>query len=796
EYQFPFAKYPAIRIALLLAGGIILASYLSLHLTTWLVLLGVMLLIIIALEVWPGNNNLAPFYIIIACYLIATILFGAAWQTLFNKKDKTSTRLLSTYTWQPLTFEGTVQEIARTSSGGVMIDFSIKKTILQDSLIWQESYKLRTYYDSESSLNMERGDKVKFEATIYPLTKIRNPGQFKYKKYLGSQNIFVHAGLESVLLVKANENWLTWNWLRKDVIYLIEQNFGEKTAALAKSILIGHKNELGRDTKAAFSRVGLAHIMAVSGLHVGFILAPFWLIIPFLWTLRYGKHIGFGLMVLLLIIYAGLTGFSTSVIRASIMGGFITFGRLFNKSRNSKNITAIAAIIILLINPSNLFGISFQLSFAAVYIILLILPVIQRIIPKRIQHSWYGIPVMAAIISFVVQAGLYPILSFYFHEFSLIAPLSNAVILPFLALLVPYSLLLVLVAAIFPAAAFWLNTPCRLFLEFLNWFTSTLVHWHWSWIKTPETGFMFFLIWLLIFLFFASVRIHKLRWKVLGLLLLLLVINQGISIRQAFKSPALEITFFDVGQGDASIIATPAGKHFLIDTGRWSPGYNSGEHIILPYLKWAGIKKLDAVFLSHPHADHIGGIAALIGAMPIDVIYNSGTDYDSNLYRHYLKKAADYDIPVRTLGAGDIVRLDPSLELLIYGPLPSNYSSDVNEHSLIMELIYGETAFLFMGDAGKYQEKRLLKNYGALIKTDFLKVGHHGSATGSSKRFLSKAAPIYSVVSVAKKNRYGLPNAKTIQRLKESGTRIYFTAIGGALQFVSNGKTIKQTEWR
>src|SRR5699024_2764015 len=115
--------------------------------------------------------------------------------------------------------------------------------------------------------------------------------------------------------------------------------------------------------------------------------------------------------------------------------------------------------------------IGFQLSFAAVYIILLVLPEIQRLIPDRIQYKWYGIPVMAAIVTLVVQLGLYPIISFYFHEFSLIAPFANAIIVPFLALIIPYALFLVLIAALFPIAAFWLNMPCRWFINFLHWFT-------------------------------------------------------------------------------------------------------------------------------------------------------------------------------------------------------------------------------------------------------------------------------------------------------------------------------------
>lgn len=798
-YQFPFASYPAVRLVLLFAVGIIMDFHVDGEPFWWFCLFGFSSLFYALCERIHRQTLKTRLYRgTIGFYLCAVLCFGGAWHALFNMQDAPAeAEIINSYTWQELSFRGEVYRMQPTRTGNYQIDVAVDTTVFPDKLSWVKSYNLRTTLNPDDisfPANLRLGDRLHVTAMVYPLEEPGNPHEFDYKRYLASNEIYLQAGIKSIDAIRTPDRTVSWNSLRRDVLSAVERNFSPSSASLAKALLIGYKNELSQETKMAFSRAGLSHIMAVSGLHVGFILAPFWLAIPLFWTLRHGKKLGLLMLAAFLFFYAGLTGFSASVTRASLTGGLLMYGRLFHKVRNSNNLTAVAALVILLMNPSDLFTVGFQLSFGAVYIILLAAPVINQTLPDRVRFRWYGTPVMVVVISLIVQVGLFPLLGYYFGEFSIIGPLANAFVVPFLGVMVPLALALLPVALGWPAVAHALNTPVDYFLINLNRFVTTLAGWEWSWMQVHIESAFLFVSWTAVLFFIASVRIPRLRWKWLSIILFLLCINQGQKLIAKLQPADLQLTVFDVGQGDATLISTPAGKHYLIDTGLWQPGYNSAKYILIPYLRAEGIRRLEGVFLSHPHADHIGGVTELINSIRIDTIYHSGSSYESDLFYNYQAAAADHNIPVKPLKAGQWLVPDPAIRLFVYGP-PEHTSasspSNVNNRSLVLELVYGSTEFLFMGDAERAQEQRLLKSYPRLLETDVLKVAHHGSRSSSTDRFLRASRPAIGILSLGLHNRFGHPHESAVRRLRNHIESVYFTSLDGAVQLTSDGHQIR-----
>src|SRR6056297_1535842 len=713
SYRFPFASYPALRLVLLVITGICIARFSNGYSVGFYIIIfsGFFLTWAVA-ELIP----LPRFYswkpaITAVLYSLMVICFGAVLASAEQERAKIlqqETAPLQLYEWETVTISGRIYSRGKSSSGRNVYEITVDKTHLPDGITWTKAYNIRVYGDEGEPVIPKSHQRINAGIELYAFPEKRNPHEFDYSKWLKSQSISAHGELVNLKYSSpaARSGWVQ---IRQGFLSRIDRFFSEDEASLAKALFIGYKKELTEDARQAFSRAGLSHIMAVSGMHVGFIVAPFWLLIPWLWRWTWGKYVGLVLLTLLLFSYAGITGFSASVSRASIMAWLLTYGKLFQKIRHSVNLLAAAAIILLIIQPSDLFDVGFQLSFSAVMIILLVMPEAQRLIPIRYRYNRVGGLMTIILISVIVQLGLFPILSAYFGEFSLMGPIANALVVPLLGVVVPAGLLISISGNWFGYISGLISVPIS---WSLNWIGEVAMYaggTSWSYLTVTGINGWLFPVWLLIVLITASIRIPTIRWK----LLILFVVAANIMLVDILIEKSgdnrLIVTVLDVGQGDAIHIKTPLGKHIMVDAGRWSPGSNSGERTIIPYLKHQKINTLDGVILSHPHADHIGGMPDLITEIPIKKIYQSSYPYDSRLYERYMSYADSLDIVIQTVASGDIINIDPSIRLFILGPEHGPaVSSNINNASVSFRLDYEDTSFLFTGDAEAGQERHLL----------------------------------------------------------------------------------------
>ena len=238
--------------------------------------------------------------------------------------------------------------------------------------------------------------------------------------------------------------------------------------------------------------------------------------------------------------------------------------------------------------------------------------------------------------------------------------------------------------------------------------------------------------------------------------------------------------YIDAGQGDASVIELPNGEVMLIDAG--TSGY--GDDIV-EYIEDLGYDTIDYVVATHPHADHIGGMAEVIGSFQIGSIYMPKAVTTSKTYENLLETIQEKGLSVKTGKAGVEVLEEDDLAILMVAPVRESYSN-LNNYSIVLTITYGDTTFLYTGDAEEDSLSEITSN----IKADVLKVGHHGSDTSTTKEFLEKVKPEYAIISVGEGNSYGHPAASTISLLEEYTSNIYRTDLNGTVVVRSDGVNI------
>lgn len=753
-------KYPFLTILTPYVLGIIISSKIKLD----LYLIFIFILLSIYLYYTTINKKLNQIIIIL---IICTML------GMINASDDNLSSL-EKLEGDPHTYQGKI--IKEEKLGKYIVEISRGDQYLLDEKI------LLNIYDLREDSDVKIGDIIKFTGKLKSPVENTNPRLFNYKNYLKSKKIYMTSSISHRELIPLDSEINSLDRIKLGFNNLVKTTFSrylsEENSRLMTGIILGKSSLIDPEDKVAYNDLGLAHILAVSGLHLGIISSS---LIFLMEKLKFDKRLNYIITIIFIWIYAYLISFPASVLRASLTLTFLYISRILYKPYNSINILSMTMFILLIINPFFIYNTGFIFSFAASYSLVLFMERIRIALKSKFGNNKFILDALAAILA--VQVGLLPIEIYYFNKIKILGPIANLLLVPLISLSLMIAFSMILVELIFspfnPILAIIINSILEvesLLLKFINQFSYLNIK-----MASPSmfSIILYYLFILVVFNFRKIKKIDIYKIKIVNFLLVLLIISTSLNM---YLNDDVEIHFIDVGQGDCALIRS-GGQNILIDTGGdIMEGQNVGKNITLPYLEKLGIGKIDKLFISHFHTDHYQAIFDLADEIKIERIYASYMPEDEDLIRLILEKQVDFKI----LKAGDSLDLDKNIRLLNIWPGDGELAQlGDNNMSMCSYLKIHGTSLLFSGDIEEEAEKKISDSIGDL-NLDILKVPHHGSKTSSTQVFISKVDPKNAVVSVGRNNMFNHPSEEVIERYKLNGTKTYRTDRDGMVYFNIN----------
>lgn len=725
-------------------------------------------------------------------------------------------------------------------------DYGESVTVCLSDLSYEELGGRLLCYLAEGQREPKLGSYVEIEGRLKCFERASNPGQFDAALYYQISGISYRLDQAKITKTTTEYNRIgetLWQ-IRKHLSGILSLRLPEKEAALMQTILLGEKGSLDSEIKELYQRSGIAHILAISGLHVSVLGMGIYRLLRKIGVPVKGAAL---LSMLLLFFYGAMTGFSVSAMRAILMFGLRMLGEMLQRTYDMLTAIAAAAALLLAGQPLFLKSASFVFSFGCVLGLCVVHPALTMPAavpqqPKR-RIKWQEI-LQRLLAPPAMMAVTLPMYLWFYYQIPPYSMLLNLLVIPLMSYLMAAGLLLLLVnplplpiwriaAALIVGVFRIYERACRM-CEGLPGAVLNL----------GKPAVWQLLVYLACLLAVILIRHRQSLWKrwlmMAGAVLILLV-------RPADR---LEITFLDVGQGDCIYVELPGKEKFLVDGGSSSVG-SVGKYRILPFLKAKGVRYLEAVFVTHPDEDHCNGIQELLSQgkqqgirVGCLILPDIGEGSKGQGYRELEKAASEAGISLQYISRGQYIQeKDTLLECL--HPVSGFESTDANAYSIVLRFTSGSFTALLTGDLEGSGEQALLEELSARREisenqgtgsmavgpadnmagsmtdnmaggpadnmagsladnmkdsltgnmagslTDnmaggpagitLLKVAHHGSKNSTSEEFLQMINPAIAVISCGKNNRYGHPHEETLERLSEADISWFCTKDYGAI---------------
>ena len=688
-------------------------------------------------------------------------------------------------------------------------------------------------------LDYINGDYICMSGTVSVPDSATNPGNFDQYIYLRNKGYYLcisNGTIESGNHRPYSIEGFLYG-IKNRCTKIIDNSFDSESAGIVKAMLVADKSTLDKNIKKLYSENGIAHIMAISGVHVAIIGMTLY---GFLRKLRIGRLISGTFSIAIIILYGIMTGMSSSTERAVIMLILSIAAEYFGRKTDAPTSMGFAMIIMVLGNPYVILDAGFQLSFAAITGVTVVAPQLRKLLrmfkrfikeadeKKKQKHKKIMSlrkmiiklidALVVGIASFITTT---PVIIYYYYQFPPYSILINLIVIPLVSLIVGGSILVVLIGLFFTGAAVVMTYPVRLILfgyKYLCIFASGLPG------ASVLVGhisigmvFVYYLSVVLIFAILRMIRIGKterggpILYLMLATVFFLTVVYEVYSYDKSLK-----IVYMDVGQGDGVLLRTSGHGGILIDGGS-SSNKRVGEYVMVPVLKYYGVSEVEYAFVSHGDVDHVSGLEYLLneeqsGVHVVNLVLPEYGDHDA--LQELKSEATANNVNIIYMKPGDNITYNHqhaeniNIECLYPDEEAGQGVLDTNNLSMILKTTItwdvreadienlnkssdsdASLSLLFVGDAGIAAEKRLIELYeknslGEIsdsIACDILKVGHHGSRNSSGSDFLKRVSAMYGIISCGKDNRYGHPHAETLERLKMADTKYMTTREHGAI---------------